>query len=95
MDNSRFHHRSDVKQFLINNNINFLYLPAYSPQLNPIEEYFSHLKAKYTSLQPRSKNKNEIKTKINSLITNENIDFSGFFRNMRRWLEREMARQYF
>ena len=31
--------------FLNVNNINYRFLPPYSPQLNPIEQYFSHFKA--------------------------------------------------
>jgi transposase len=88
MDNCRFHHRHDVKEYLIENRINFLYLPAYSPQLNPIEEYFSHLKAKYTSISPRPRVKREIVETVTRLVEEENIDFGGWFRNMRRWLER-------
>ena len=36
MDNCRFHHRSDVKELLQSKSINYMYLLAYSPQLNHI-----------------------------------------------------------
>lgn len=40
LDNSRFHHRQDVLFCLNQNNISYKFLPSYSPQLNPIEEFF-------------------------------------------------------
>ena len=44
MDNHRVHHAKIVKQFFEEQGINVLYLPAYSPELNPIEEAFSKVK---------------------------------------------------
>ena len=37
MDNARIHHASDAQDCLRDNNINHVYLPPYSPELNPIE----------------------------------------------------------
>lgn len=37
MDNMRSHHVRAVKDFLDKNHIKYLYLPPYSPDLNPIE----------------------------------------------------------
>jgi len=42
MDNARIHHETSVKEVLENYNV--LYLPAYSPVLNPIELWFGCLK---------------------------------------------------
>jgi len=95
MDNCRFHHRADVKQLLDSYRIHYLYLPAYSPQLSPIEEYFSHLKAKYTDLKPLSRSKDQIISRVKTLINDERISFEGWFRDMRRWLERGSARHTF
>ncbi|KII61972.1 hypothetical protein RF11_14283 [Thelohanellus kitauei] len=44
MDNARIHKARNVSTFIQESNIRIEYLPPYSPQLNPIEEYFSHLK---------------------------------------------------
>jgi transposase len=41
MDNCGFHKRQDVILFLERNSIRYKFLPPYSPQLNPIKEYFS------------------------------------------------------
>ena len=45
MDNMRSHHAKIVKQVLDESEINDLYLPPYSPDLNPIEKMGSKLKA--------------------------------------------------
>ena len=44
MDNCTIHHISDVIDFLLSVGILVIYLPPYSPDLNPIEELFSFLK---------------------------------------------------
>lgn len=44
MDNHPVHHAKVVKKYLHEKAINVLYLPAYSPELNPIEEAFSKIK---------------------------------------------------
>jgi len=43
-DNCRIHHSNIVKDYSENNNIYNLYIPPYSPELNPIELVFSELK---------------------------------------------------
>lgn len=45
MDNLRSHHVQEVKQIFDNAGIRFLYLPPYSPDLNPIEKMWSKIKA--------------------------------------------------
>lgn len=45
MDNLRSHHVADVKTIFDQAGIRFLYLPPYSPDLNPIEKMWSKLKA--------------------------------------------------
>ncbi|KAF7689856.1 hypothetical protein CDIK_2818 [Cucumispora dikerogammari] len=79
MDNRSFHHRIDVIAELEFNNINHWFLPAYSSQLNPIEEYFSHFKAKLASNDQRFINRNELKTRINNILNTEDIVFLSWF----------------
>jgi transposase len=43
-DNASFHHDSHVEQLAREHGIEMLYLPAYSPDLNPIEHFWAHLK---------------------------------------------------
>lgn len=43
MDRHPVHRAESVQNYLKKNNINFLYIPPYSPELNPIEEAFSKI----------------------------------------------------
>jgi transposase len=45
MDNAFFHHSERVAQLCSNAGVKLVYLPPYSPDLNPIEEFFSVLTA--------------------------------------------------
>ena len=45
MDNASFHHTERVEQMCSDAGVKLLYLPSYSPDLNPIEEMFAELKA--------------------------------------------------
>ena len=44
----------EVKEFMIKHQIQFLYLPPYSPDLNPIENVFSKVKQYIKTHQPRT-----------------------------------------
>ena len=54
MDNLRSHHVKEVKETLEKAGIHFLYLPPYSPDLNPIEMLWSKIKAILRSLEIRT-----------------------------------------
>lgn len=45
MDNASFHHSERVERMCTENGVRLVYLPPYSPDLNPIEEFFAELKA--------------------------------------------------
>lgn len=45
MDNASFHHSGRLEQMCSDFGVKLLYLPPYSPDLNPIEEMFAELKA--------------------------------------------------
>ena len=45
MDNASFHHSGRVRQLCSDAGVRLLYLPPYSPDFNPIEEFFAELKA--------------------------------------------------
>ncbi|XP_065670352.1 uncharacterized protein LOC136088977 [Hydra vulgaris] len=93
LDNCAFHRRRDVIDLLGQSNVSVYFLPPYSPQLNPIEEYFSCLKANYTSIRPFPKTSNEVKATLNWLIPTIGIDFCGWYCNMRKWVLKGIARQ--
>jgi transposase len=45
MDNATFHKRQDIKNAILKAGHSLEYLPAYSPDLNPIEQKWAHAKA--------------------------------------------------
>lgn len=95
MDNCRFHHKREVVGFLRNSGIRHMFLPPYSPQLNPIEEYFSFLKSKLAGNHTHLNNRNDLKVKIEQILNEQNVSFDGWFRNMRRYVALALARQAF
>lgn len=54
MDNCRIHHIAEVASRLEAVGARPLYLPPYSPELNPIEEVWSLIKGALKSLEPRN-----------------------------------------
>ena len=54
MDNMRSHHAKVVKKLLDERKVAYLYLPPYSPDLNPIEKLWSKLKSILRSLKVRA-----------------------------------------
>lgn len=53
MDNHPVHHATLARQFLDDHKIPYIYLPTYSPELNPIEEAFSKAKHDIRKRKPR------------------------------------------
>jgi transposase len=45
MDNASFHHSERIREMCEEAGVKLVYLPPYSPDFNPIEEFFSELKA--------------------------------------------------
>ncbi|XP_065323110.1 uncharacterized protein LOC135930258 [Gordionus sp. m RMFG-2023] len=59
---------------------NIVYLPPYSPQLNPIENFFAVLKNQYRSIYPKPNNRIHIIEAITSLLLNfTNFNFTAFY----------------
>ena len=58
MDNMCSHHAKVVKQLLDSSKVTYLYLPPYSPDLNPIEKMWSKLKA-FLRKEKQQKNADE------------------------------------
>lgn len=54
MDNCRIHHIAEVEESLKRAGAKPLFLPPYSPELNPIEETWSSIKAVFKSLEART-----------------------------------------
>jgi transposase len=45
MDNASFYHTKRIEQLCYNAGVKLVYLLLYSPDLNPIKEFFANLKA--------------------------------------------------
>ena len=95
LDNARFHHRQDVRLCLNQNNIPFKFLPAYSPQLNPIEEFFSSLKSRYNALRPRPRSRATVKLEICNVLNNLDYSFIPLFNRAKNFLEIALSRRHF
>jgi transposase len=50
-DNARIHHAKIVKKYCMEHNIVLVYLPAYSPEHNPIEQLRKHIKRMFQKIQ--------------------------------------------
>lgn len=96
MDNARIHHSILFKQYADENSIRVEYLPPYSPQLNPIEEYFSKLKYTIRYTPDKPVNRTEMKLLVsNILIQHQNFSMLGYFRHMRIFVEKGYRSEIF
>lgn len=78
MDRHPVHRAKTVQNYLNQNNIKFLYLPAYSPELNPIEEAFSKIKQYIKKQKARTINE-LLKVLKNAFEIITNSDVKGYF----------------
>lgn len=87
IDNARIHHYRGIFYDEEFSNYEIMYLPAYSPFLNPIENIFSVWKI--SVIRGAAKNESELRNLIS--INYENIDNSNcgsFFRKMLSYLNK-------
>ena len=54
LDNMKSHHAKAVKALLDNSHVQYVYLPPYSPDLNPIEKLWSKIKALLLKFKART-----------------------------------------
>ena len=79
MDNMKSHHAKAVKDLLDNSGVRYIYLPPYSPDLNPIEKLWSKVKSLLHKFKARTLNAlpNAIQNAFHSVTVS---DCSGWFR---------------
>ena len=88
----KFHKSQIVKDVCERKRVIIKYLPAYSPQLNSIEEYFSIVKSRYTSLNGAKNTFNQIRDSIEiAMFTVEYGIYQNLYANMRNWVRRALA----
>jgi transposase len=56
LDNASFHHGEKIKKLINDAGCELLYLPPYSPDLNPIEHFWAPLKNKIRQFLPKHSN---------------------------------------
>lgn len=83
MDNCRTHHSRQTRATLEELGIRVLFLPPYSPELNPIEESWSPIKNHLRREKPQ-----EIESYVSAVKSAKNLitpqKCAGFFRSARR-----------
>ena len=85
MDNLSSHH-AGTRDLNLANFPEKVFLPPYCPEFNPIENWFSELKNKFKKSRPMCKSTQEVKTRIETIIMEENYierDFSNYFEHAR------------
>lgn len=84
MDNVAFHKTNTIRDFLRENHLDIIYLPPWSPMLNPIEECFS--KVKGIIRQKRSSSGPDLMESINIAFRSVTAsDCSGWFRHSKKF----------
>jgi len=90
MDNASFHKVASVKNAFTTPPVTCVqkFIPAFSPQLNPIEEVFSLFKGLYRKSRPRPKTTEEVIQLVENLAIQLSIeDFSPYYLHMRQFLK--------
>ena len=96
IDNTRIHHSREATGFMVENGIRHIFLPAYSPELNHIENVFGVIKAKYRRMgvaRTRAEMYNRITRVVQGL--NGELNWAYFYRHMRDYVRRALNRQRF
>jgi transposase len=70
MDNASFHKNARTKELIESKNCQILYLPPYSPDLNPIEKCWGTIKKIYRNYKHKYQNHYQI---IDTLLCNKNV----------------------
>jgi len=94
LDNVRLHHSAIVRQSL-EPEIDLRFLPAYSPQLNPIEEVFALVKYYYK--RQRIRNLQDVVEGVRRAVqaVQARTSFVNYFRDLDRWIGRAFRSEEF
>ena len=89
MDNVSFHHSDAVVNCIQLDRRILYFLPPYSPQLNPIKEFFALVKRRVRSIFPRSQTSDDLKKRVEETMQEYyNNNFCNFYKRIRKWFEK-------
>lgn len=94
MDNVPFHHSVEVLELISTHGHALLYLPPYTPQLNPIEEAFSAWKERVRNCNCNSQESLNAAV-MNSVISINESMCNAFFNHMQVFLVKALLRENF
>jgi hypothetical protein len=78
MDNAPIHSSTDIGKYIHSRGYRYAYLPPYSPELNPIEQFWSVVKSKVK--RNKFLEKESLMTRISEACDSLHFsDFKGFF----------------
>ncbi|KAF7689864.1 hypothetical protein CDIK_2810 [Cucumispora dikerogammari] len=80
LDNVTFHHCEEIVFYLSSIGVKMLFLPVYSPDLNPIENVFGTIKSRLNALRPRASTREQLKNNIETVI-NEAVELREYYRH--------------
>lgn len=96
MDNAKFHHSRCVRDPISEAGIRLLYLPPYSPQLNPIENLFGVLKNRYRSTRPLARSPDIQRARLTKiLISMREQPLQAYYAEMRQWVYKALCGDLF
>lgn len=83
--NASIYKTNEVGEAFAQKNYILKFLPLYPPQLNPIEEFFSCLKARVKQRGTNNNRKKLIRA-IEDVLAEKEFYMEGYFNNIRRWM---------
>ena len=73
MNNARFRKTYQVISLLRSSGCGLRFLSPHSPQLNPNEEFFSVIKSRYLTVNPKAQTRNELKSFLQIILEGMNF----------------------
>ncbi|KAG0425789.1 hypothetical protein DMUE_6010 [Dictyocoela muelleri] len=96
MDNVLFYKSTIIREWFSINGVQNLYLPPYSPELNPIEEVVLMVKSKYNAIKPRAITKIDLIGNIERVIHSlKNAKFDNCYQHMRSFITKSINMESF
>ncbi|KAI5151384.1 hypothetical protein ENBRE01_2106 [Enteropsectra breve] len=93
MDNATFHKSDRIKTFLQAQSVEYIFLPPYSPEFNPIENVFSSIKARLNRIRSRATTIAELMDNIEYIISTL-TDFTEYYRHFWEFVNSVLNREF-